>query len=196
MRRLFRCAGVGISALALTGCATMNVGSHVERGLGFAQYRTYDWDVRDALPAGDPRLEKNGFYSDHVEGAIEKQLGARGLARSASGKPDLLIHYHASTTRRIGLNQNQACSCDDEDCRTGVVEHETVTLVLDVVDARTNRMIWRGWAQHGMDRLLGNPPRMARTIEEAVTRTVKRLPPASLPREPGQRHGFDRTGGQ
>src|SRR2546426_9452043 len=43
MRRLFQWAEVGISALPLTGCATMNVGSHVKRGLNFAQYRTYDW---------------------------------------------------------------------------------------------------------------------------------------------------------
>ena len=49
---------------------------------------------------------------------------------------------------------------------------------LDVVDARTNTLIWRGWARHRMNRMLGNPPRMAKTIQEAVKRTVMRLPPA------------------
>ena len=81
MRRPFRLAVVGISALALTGCATMDVGSHVERSLNFAQYRTYDWGAPDALPVGDPRLDKNPLYRDHVEGAIEKQLAGRGYER-------------------------------------------------------------------------------------------------------------------
>jgi hypothetical protein len=188
---------VGISALALTGCAPIHVGSHVEHGLDVARYRTYEWGSPDALPAGDPRLEKNGFYRDHVEGAIEKQLAARGLARSASGQPDFVIHYHATTSRRIDVSRNERSSyCYAEDCRTGVVEFESVTLVLDLVDADTNRMIWRGWAEHRMDGLLGNPPRMARTIEEAVARMVKRLPPAGLSREPGQPSRFNRAGGQ
>jgi Domain of unknown function (DUF4136) len=177
MRRLFQWAGAGISVLALTGCATMNVGSHVERGLNFAQYRTWDWGRPDALPVGDPRLDQNGFYRDHVEGSIEKQLAGRGLERSASATPDLLIHYHASTTRRIDVSRNQPSgNCYAEDCRAGVIEYEAVTLVLDLVDARTNTVIWRGWAQHRMNGMLGNPYTMARTIEEAVTRMLKRLP--------------------
>jgi hypothetical protein len=187
---------VGISALAITGCAPIHVGSHVDHGLDFARYRTYAWGSPDARPAGDPRLEQNGFYRDHVEGAIDKQLAARGLARSASGQPDVLIHYHATTSRRIDVSRNQTSPyCYGEDCLSGVVEFETVTLVLDLIDADTNRMIWRGWAQHRMDGLAGNPYRMARTIEEAVARMVKRLPPAGVPREPGRQHGFDRTGG-
>ncbi len=55
MRRLGELATLILSALALAGCATMNVSSHVERGVNFAQYRTFDWGPADALPTGDPR---------------------------------------------------------------------------------------------------------------------------------------------
>ena len=92
MRRLIRCAVVAIAAVAATGCATtMTVSSHVDRGINFARYRTYDWGPADALPTGDPRLDKNPFFKDHVEGAVEKQLAARGLEMSTSGTPDLLF---------------------------------------------------------------------------------------------------------
>ena len=101
MRRLIRWAAVAIAAVAATGCATtMTVSSHVDRGINFARYRTYDWGPADALPTGDPRLDKNPFFKDHVEGAVEKQLAARGLEMSTSGTPDLLIHYHASINQR------------------------------------------------------------------------------------------------
>src|SRR6188472_936791 len=99
-RRFLRFAAVGIFSLAFSGCATMTVSSHVQRGLDFSQYRTYDWGPADALPTGDPRLDRNPFFRDHVEGAVEKQLAARGFSRPMSGTADLLLHYHASITQR------------------------------------------------------------------------------------------------
>ena len=43
------------AALAVAGCATMTVSSHIERGINFTDYRTYDWGAPDNLPVGDPR---------------------------------------------------------------------------------------------------------------------------------------------
>ena len=179
MLRLVRLAAIAISALALTGCATMNVSSHVERGLNFSQYRTYDWGPADALPTGDPRLDKNPFFQDHFQGAMEKQLAARGFDRSTSGTPDLLIHYHASINQRIDVNRvdHEYGYCYDDDCRAGVIEYEAGTLVLDIVDTRTNRVIWRGWAQDTVEGVLDNEDEMARQIDRAVTRMLARLPP-------------------
>ena len=179
MFRFLRLAAVTISALAVTGCATtMNVSSHVQRGVDFSRYRTYDWGPADALPTGDPRLDKNPFFQDHLQGAIEKQLATRGFERSTSGTPDLLIHYHASINQRIDVNRldREYGYCYDEDCHTRVMEYEAGTLVLDIVDTRTNRVIWRGWAQDSVEGVLDNEDRMARKIDEGVTRMLARLP--------------------
>jgi hypothetical protein len=180
MRRLIRCAVVAIAAAAASGCATtMTVSSHVDRGINFARYRTYDWGPADALPPGDPRLDKNPFFKDHVEGAVEKQLAARGLEMSTSGTPDLLIHYHASINQRIDVNRvdRRYGYCYGVDCPSDVIEYEAGTLVLDIVDGRTNRVIWRGWAQNTVEGVLDNEDEMARQINEAVTRMLARLPP-------------------
>src|SRR6188472_3420103 len=104
-RRFLRFAAVGIFSLAFSGCATMTVSSHVQRGLDFSQYRTYDWGPADSLPTGDPRLDRNPFFKDHVQGAIEKQLAARSMQLSTSGAPDLLIHYHANIRQRVEVNR-------------------------------------------------------------------------------------------
>ena len=106
MLRLVTLSVVGTVALAVVGCATaMNVSSYVDRSVDFARYRTYDWGPADALPTGDPRLDKDPFFQDHMQGAVEKQLAAKGLGRVTSGEPDLLIHYHASITQRIDVNR-------------------------------------------------------------------------------------------
>jgi hypothetical protein len=49
--------------------------------------------------------------------------------------------------------------------------------VLDIVDARTNRVIWRVWAQDSVEAILNNEDRMAKKIHEAVTRMLASLPP-------------------
>ena len=156
----------------------MTVSSHVDRGINFARYRTYDWGPADALPTGDPRLDKNPFFKDHVEGAVEKQLAARGLEMSTSGTPDLLIHYHASINQRIDINRvdRRYGYCYGVDCPSDVIEYEAGTLVLDIVDSRTNRVIWRGWAQDTVEGVLDNEDEMARQINEAITRMLARLP--------------------
>ena len=178
MRRLLQFAAVAASALGVMGCATMNVSSHATRGLDFSHYRTYDWGPADALPTGDPRLDQNPFFQDHVQGAVEKQLAAKGFERSTSETPDLLIHYHASINQRIDVNRidRDYGYCYDENCQVRVIEYEAGTLVLDLVDTRTNRLVWRGWAQDSVEGVLTNQDRMARNIDEAVRRMLRRLP--------------------
>jgi hypothetical protein len=169
---------VAASALVAIGCATMNVSSHVRNGVDFARLGTYEWGPADALPTGDPRLDQDPFFKDHLIGAVEKQLAARGYERSTSGPPDLLIHYHASINRRInvfGVDREHGYCADDE-CKAWVVDYEAGTIVLDLVDARTNRVIWRGWAQDGVEDMLDDRDRMAEKIEEAVVKMLALLP--------------------
>jgi hypothetical protein len=179
MRRLPNAVAVVIAALAAAHCATtMTVSSHVERGLDLSPYRTFDWGPADALPTGDPRLDQNPLFKDQVQGAVEKQLAARGIELSTSGTPDLRIHYHANITQRIDVNRADRAYgyCSGGDCPADTIEYEAGTLILDIIDTRSNRLIWRGWAQNSVEDLLDDPDKMARMINEAVTRMLERLP--------------------
>jgi hypothetical protein len=169
------------AAFVSTGCATMNVSSHVLKSADFAQYHTFEWGPADALPTGDPRLDRDPFFQDHVQGAVEKGLAAKGFARVSSGTPDLLIHYHANISHRLDINRldRERGYCYDDDCRVRTVDVEAGTLVLDVIDARTNRLVWRGWAQHSVEDMLHNRDRMEQKINEAVTRMLEQLPHGS-----------------
>jgi hypothetical protein len=163
----------------VSSCApTISVGSHVDRTRDFARYHTYDWGPADALPTGDPRLDRDPVFKDRVQGAVERQLAARGYALATAGGADLLIHYHANISRRIDVNRVDRTYgyCAAGDCPTAVVEYEAGTLVLDFVDARSGLLVWRGWAQNSVEDLLDDPDAMARVIERAVTEMLRRLP--------------------
>jgi len=169
------------AACALVACATMRVSSHVERGLDFSRYQTFDWGPADALPAGDPRLAEDRHFEDRVEGAIEKQMAARGYRRSSPGAaPDVRIHYHATIDRRLDVNETDRRTgyCGAGACLASVVEYEAGTLVVDMVDSQTNRLIWRGWAQGSVQGVLGNREHLARRVDQGVAKMFVRLPAA------------------
>jgi hypothetical protein len=178
MHRLTQMVAVALFMGAATACAPMTVSSHVEHGLDLTRYRTFAWGPADALPTGDPRLDQNPFFKDHFEGAVEKQLAFRKIELTATS-PDLLIHYHASITRRIEPDRtdSQYGYCANGDCASRITDFEAGTLILDIVDAHTNRLIWRGWAQRALGDMLENPDHMADRIDEAVRRMLARFRP-------------------
>ncbi len=182
MKRQILGLTVGLAAIAIaSGCAvTMSVSSHVDRTLNFSQYRTFDWGPADALPTGDARLDRDPFFKDHVEGAVERGLSARGIALTSSGKPDLLIHYHANITERIDVNKADRTYgyCRSADCPPESIWYEAGTLVLDFMDAHTNKLVWRGWAQNSVEDMLDNRDKMAKTIDQAVTEMLRQYPQA------------------
>ena len=157
----------------------MRVSSHIDRARDFTQYRTFDWGTPDALPASEPRLERDAFFQDHIQGAIERNLSARGLQRAeATAVPDVRVHFHAVVDRRLDVDRLDVTSgyCDRGDCGAGVSDYEQGTLVVDLIDVRTNRLVWRGWAQDSVEGVLDNKDRLARKIDDAVRLMFERLP--------------------
>ena len=170
---------VVLLAAGAAGCATLSVSSHIEPGLDLAQYQTFDWGPADALPTGDPRLDADPAFNDWVQGAVERGLAQKGLTLVPEGtEPDLRIHYHANITQRVDVTavDQDFGFCEGAGCEPPVTVYEAGTLVIDIIDARTNRVIWRGWAQDSVEDELDDPDAMEATIEDAVTRMLARFP--------------------
>lgn len=168
-----------LAAAALAaGCATLLVSSHVERGVNFADYVTYDWGPPDNLPVGDPRLDNNPFFNDRLQGAIEKGLAARGYERVNTGvEPQLLVHYHASVNQKVDVDKaDHPYGYCYGDCEARIVEFEQGTLVLDIVDAGTKKVVWRGWAQDAMNGIINDQDRLDRKVDESVSRMMLLMP--------------------
>ena len=136
-----------VVGLTLSGCATMNVSSHVVRGLDFTQYHSWKWAPADAVPATDARLD-NPFFQDNFQGAVEREMSKRGLVQTHSDAevPDLLVHYHANVMPSLSVSNADATvgACYDEDCSVRVIESETGTMMIDVIDARTESVAVAG----------------------------------------------------
>ena len=179
MRRFLRAAALAATAAATTAaCAVMTVSSHIERNVNFTDYVTFDWGPPDNLPVGDPRLDNNPFFQDYVQGAIEKGLAGRGYTRAAAGSAsDLLVHYHASVNQRVEVNQaDRRYGYCYENCEPQVIDYEQGTLVIDLVEPRSGKVVWRGWAQDTMNGVIDNQRRLEKQVDEGVARMMQQLP--------------------
>ena len=170
--------GVLVATTMAAACATMRVGTYVARGTDFSRYQTYAWGPVDALPIGDPRLDNNPIFRDYLQGAVERGLRGRGLLLvPASGKPDLLIHFHGAVRQVLDVNAPESGRGVVTREDVTIVDYDEGTLVIDMVDAHTDKLVWRGWAVDSLTGILETQDRMEKKIEQAVSRMLATYKP-------------------
>lgn len=172
--RLF--PALAVAVLTLSGCAARSVESYAQRGIDLRQYHTYSWGPAGALSTGDPRLDNNEIFDKRVRTEVEQALARRGFEKATTGMPDLLVHYHANFTQEIDASALDwsAEYCATADCRAYV--YDAGTLFIDLVDARANTLVWRGWAEGSVDGAIDNQNVMDAQINAAVTKILQKLP--------------------
>ena len=62
------------------------------------------------------------------------------------------------------------------DWQPRVNSYDQGTLVIDIVDTKTNKVVWRGWAQDTMDGVIDNQQRLEKQVDEGVTKMMLMLP--------------------
>lgn len=56
------------------------------------------------------------------------------------------------------------------------MDYEQGTLVIDIVDAKTKKVVWRGWSQDTMTGVIDNQDRLQKQVDEGVTKMMLQLP--------------------
>lgn len=174
MRPLARLTVAALGVLALTACATTNIRSYVVRGSDVHQYRSYGWGPADDQATGDPRLDNNRFFQERIEAAVERNLNARGFEKTAPGESDLLIRYYASVEQLVNADGADLPFAVCDDCRPFVFDAGTI--VIDLIDARSRRLVWRGWAEGDIDGVVNDQAWMEKHVDRAVARILEKLP--------------------
>lgn len=163
------------AAIAAAACAPLTVHSFADSRAPFAAYRTYAWADDKPASTGDPRLDNNPFFHERLRRDADTQLATRGYEKSGSAASDLVLHYHASFSQQLDVaavdHPYDVCT----DCGVPSV-YDAGTIVLDLVDRHTNKLVWRGWAHGSMDGAIDDQPSMEKRIDEVVARVVATVP--------------------
>jgi len=72
-----------------------------------------------------------------------------------------------------GATSAGACSGN---CEPDAYAYEQGTLMVDLMDARTNKVVWSGWSRDNVEGIINNQHRMERAIDRAVAAMFERFP--------------------
>ena len=164
------------ATVSVAGCASVQLNSYSARNADFASYKTYNWTHPDRLATGDPRLDNNPFFQRALQSSIERRLTAKGLEKRETGHADLEVRYHASISQQldIGAYDKEFGPCDTAECEPFVFDEGTI--MVDLVDVRTKRLVWRGWTKERIDGVIDNQDRLEERIDKAVFRIIEQFP--------------------
>jgi uncharacterized protein DUF4136 len=162
-----------VVAFAVSGCSSsaMQVNTDFDRTANFSALKTYSW--REGTPIPNPLM------SERVVSAVDAQLAAKGLQKVDSAG-DMTVTYHAATDQSMEMQTFSTggyygCwgGCMGTTSTT-VNKVTTGTLIVDLVDTKSNKMLWRGT---GSDTVTGDPQDTERKINEVVKRMFGNFPP-------------------
>jgi len=138
-----------ISILIIAGCSQqIVVHTDFDPDYDLWKYKTFDWGQKINIEEGQNPLHYNELNDKRIKAAVAQQLTKRGY-KLASDNPDLILHYHiivkdqtAVITEPLGYTYGPYWVRTN----TNLYSYKEGTLILDLMDKKTNNLIWRGWA--------------------------------------------------
>lgn len=163
----------GVLAAAGT-LALAGVTVDFEKSVDFSKFKTYQWKEGTTLP--------NPMMQERLKAAIEKELQAKGVTPVAD-KSDLVVTTHGrlETQKSVDLTTygyggyygwgGAGISTSSATVR----EIPVGTLIVDLVDAGSNKLVWRGT---GTDVVSDKPAKNEAKINKLIPKMFKNYPPA------------------
>jgi hypothetical protein len=144
-----------------------------DRAATFSKFKTYAW-VRGTNLNDDLNHRR-------IVNAVDAQMTLKGFARvDANANPDVLVAYHAAFDENFQINGYGWGGYRFGPGRSGSATVEGVlvgTLAVDIVDAQTRTIVWRGIATKELDPN-AKADKRERNINKAAEKLFKNYPPS------------------
>ncbi len=184
-----------LAVLVLAGCATTQVRRDFDPDISFVGLKTYVLMDRAVSSNGNPALG-SPLVERRIRAAVERELEMKGFQGAASGDADFKVAFHVVAEEKLDVQTLDNYSYNyygyrrfrrpfyfgylgpGSVTRSFVREYLEGTLILDIVDAKKNELIWRGWASKA---LAHNPTaeRVNMYVSEAVGKILEEFPPTT-----------------
>jgi hypothetical protein len=133
--------------LFLFSCSSIAVKSDYDPTIDFKSYKTYRWV--DFENMNDDDLAKNPLLRERIISAVDYELLKKNFVLKESDNVDLLLIVHGLRQEKLDVNEwgvgyRYDPWWDPEDGAVDVSHYKQGTLVIDVVDAQSDELIWRG----------------------------------------------------
>ncbi len=189
---------LAVFLLALNSCATVNVDVDYDESVDFFHLSRYAW-LEDVPPkTGNTIVDSNTLMHDRIHLGIDQWFERHGYLKSKRSEADFLVIYRMVVENKTrvsvlnpyydypfswhyGYNRGYYSSFAWNyypDLQT--YEYQRDTLVIDFVDPKTKKLIWRGMAYQDISPNI-RPERKQRYIDKAIQSILSKFPPPGNP---------------
>ena len=150
-------------------------------GIHFSCYKTYRWVQSPDAPSSQAQFP-NQLMQERIARSVDEALAARGLQRVTTGG-DLLISYQFQVTRQPqyftfsdgwGPGWDWGWGWGNGFAVTTAEDILQGTLVLDMVDANQQQLVFQGTSTQAIS---SRPEKNSRKLIKAVNEIFQRYPP-------------------
>jgi hypothetical protein len=186
------CLYLFIVMFFLSGCSAFSVVSDYDQKYDFTSFQHYRWPAEsEGIRKGDVLVENPLVYK-RVQSAVNEQLRVKGFRLTGSGDADFIVYAHAGVKKQKTYHNSFGVGVPYGPYRwyrpwwgpyggyTFVSYYDEGSLVIDIIDARTKELVWRGVATR-IVRDYRNAEDMQRDINEAVAKILESFPPGASP---------------
>jgi Domain of unknown function (DUF4136) len=163
--------------VALGTALAQQVKTDFDHQANFSQYKTYSW--QEIKPA-------NSLWDARIKNAVDAQLAAKGWTQVASGGDVAIVAIKTTQTQRSlqtfydgmggGWGWRRFGGGGFGESTTTEQDYKEGTLVVDLYDAKTKQLIWRGSAE---DTLSSKADKNEKNLDKGVAKMFKKFPPGS-----------------
>ena len=176
-------------ALLVQGCATgARVRVDYDLKEDFQRLRSYAW----APMTAEEQQEKsrNSLTHERIQSAIDAHLAARGFRKVDEAQADFLVTHTVTVESRTQVYDSRMSVGYGRygagggvgigygfPVETTVYQYKVGTLVIDIIDARQKRLVWRGSGERTLDEVK-TPEKRTEIINATVNEILGRFPPS------------------
>jgi len=163
MKRLVLAGLLGAAVTASTAAQMPKYGVTVtaDKNVDFAKVRTYTWTQ------GQPSAVK--AINAQIVAAVDRELGALGMTKSASGTGDVMVAYYSLTRTDVDVNAKA-------DAEGKLPQYSVGTLVVAFLEPGSRRRVLRLRTDKPIETA---PGKLEPAIDEAVTELFAKYPTRS-----------------
>jgi hypothetical protein len=160
-----------LAMLLMTACSTMQSNYDFAPGTDFSALKTYKFGEK-TIPTTQPSQADNPIMIERIKTALSGTLNAKGFA-PAAGQPDFVVYFlpaskRVTTTQYVSTGWNYSASFP--------VTFTEGSLLVDIVDGKTNKMIWRGSVTEALSPNM-DPDKIQNVLNAAAKQLFKNFPP-------------------
>ena len=176
---------LAVSMFFLSGCSSLSFKTDYDDTISFRGYKSYMW-YAGKMPDDDV-LSANPLVKKRVATGIDKALQAKGFSIGTEESYEFVVIIHAGSKEKMQITNygyggygygryGSGWGGYGGYGGTDVYQYDETTLVIDIADAESKEMVWRGTVT-GVVKEYSNQEEMQERIDKIVTKMLEDFPP-------------------